>query len=459
MLSGLFSLKGKLFLAFFLLSTMITLAISYVLFIHMRTDHLTTLKREVVFRADLAATQELGRRIARQVAADFDGAADQQAVQRLKLMMDRSGVGIDAICVWRVASTGGYTIWGEARSAGDRGEAPSLHQDALPTALAEPVAVDISKGSLEFAVYAPLRDDSGKTVALLGLFINGQSVLNDIRHFAVLVAKTVSLMIILLGMISWWLAQGFTYRLSRLNHAIDEMTAGNLNIALSIEGKDEVSILANQLNLLASRIAGERETMLLAAIESLVTALEAKDVYTYGHSSQVSAIAGSIARNIGLSEEDLFTVRISALLHDIGKIGVPDQILNKVGRLDEEERRLIEQHPTIGARILTGIPALKQVAEIVRHHHARWDGKGYPETLCGEEIPLVARIIAVADTYQAMTSDRPYRKRLEHEVALLEIMRCAGTQFDPAIVTAFAALRGENRAAQISADVTLAQAH
>ena len=99
------------------------------------------------------------------------------------------------------------------------------------------------------------------------------------------------------------------------------------------------------------------------------------------------------------------------------------------------------------------------MAEIVRHHHARWDGKGYPETLCGEEIPLVARIIAVADTYQAMTSDRPYRKRLEHEVALLEIMRCAGTQFDPAIVTAFAALRGENRAAQISVDVTLAQAH
>lgn len=459
MQSGLFSLKGKLFLAFFLLSTMITLVISYALFVHMRTDHLTTLKREVVFRADLAATQELGRRLARQVVADFDGTADQQMVQRLKLMMDRSGVGIEAVYVWRVASNGGYTLLGKAPSAGDKWDAPSLQQDVVQIALSEPVAVDIAKDSLEFAVYAPLRDDSGKTVALLGLVINGQSVLNDIRHFAVLMAKTVALIIILLGLISWWLAQGFTYRLSRLNHAIDEMTAGNLNIALSIEGKDEVSILANQLNLLASRIAGERETMLLAAIESLVTALEAKDVYTYGHSSQVSTIAGSIARHIGLREEELFTVRISALLHDIGKIGVPDQILNKAGRLNEEERCLIEQHPTIGARILTGIPALKQVAETVRHHHARWDGKGYPETICGEEIPLVARIIAVADTYQAMTSDRPYRKRLEHDVALLEIMRCAGTQFDPAIVAAFAALQGETHATQISADAAFAQAN
>ena len=119
----------------------------------------------------------------------------------------------------------------------------------------------------------------------------------------------------------------------------------------------------------------------------------------------------------------------------------------------------LKRHSEIGYHIMKSSGGPLSVDELILVHHERWDGKGYPETICGEEIPLVARIIAVADTYQAMTSDRPYRKRLEHEVALLEIMRCAGTQFDPAIVTAFAALRGENRAAQISADVTLAQAH
>ena len=207
-----------------------------------------------------------------------------------------------------------------------------------------------------------------------------------------------------------------------------------------MDGRDEIAALAARINQVAESIHSEREKLLLDTIESLVAALEAKDPYTFGHSSQVSSLTVAMSHQLNVKEADIFQFRIAALLHDIGKIGVPDQILNKPGFLDIDERKSIEQHPVIGAKILAGIPALSQVTEIVRHHHARWDGSGYPEPLAGNEIPLGARIIAVADSFQAITSDRTYRAGMPTTVALTELKRCAGSQFDPDVVAAFAAI-------------------
>ena len=144
-------------------------------------------------------------------------------------------------------------------------------------------------------------------------------------------------------------------------------------------------------------------------------------------------MSAAVARNLGLSPAEVERVKSAARLHDIGKVGIPDEILNKPGPLTDEEWKLMHQHPVIGERILRVLPGLGAVALIVRHEHERWDGGGYPDGLAGEEIPLGSRIILAADTYHAMTSDRPYRAGKPHADAIDELMRCAGTQFDPKV--------------------------
>ncbi|WP_322795325.1 HD-GYP domain-containing protein [Tepidiforma sp.] len=176
-------------------------------------------------------------------------------------------------------------------------------------------------------------------------------------------------------------------------------------------------------------------------LESLVTALDVRDQETRGHSVRVAQHAMDIARLLGIrDEEELLTVYRGALMHDVGKIGVPDAILLKPDRLTEEEWEFMRRHPAMGYRILAQVPYLRPAAKIVLAHHERWDGAGYPRGLKGEEIPLGARIFAVCDTYDAIISDRPYRRGQSPDAALAEILRCAGTQFDPKVVEAFEAV-------------------
>jgi putative two-component system response regulator len=172
-------------------------------------------------------------------------------------------------------------------------------------------------------------------------------------------------------------------------------------------------------------------------LEALVTALDAREHETQAHSQRVRAYTISLAQCIGLPEEDLVHVGRGALLHDVGKIGVPDSILLKPGRLTSEEWCAMRRHPGIGYDILNNIKFLSSAAEIVLCHQERWDGTGYPGQLASTDIPLGARIFAVADTMDAMTSHRPYRKAMTFEVVSDEIRRCAGTQFDPDVVEAF----------------------
>jgi diguanylate cyclase (GGDEF)-like protein len=171
-------------------------------------------------------------------------------------------------------------------------------------------------------------------------------------------------------------------------------------------------------------------------IEALATALVERDRYTGEHSAVVVDMARTVAAGLGLDEVEVERVGHAALLHDIGKVGMPDRVLHKPGPLAGDEWVVMREHPVIGERILRAIPGMGCVARIVRHEHERFDGKGYPDGLAGEEIPLGSRIILACDAYHAMTSDRPYRAGMPHDHAIAELVRCAGTQFDPRIVAA-----------------------
>src|SRR5438132_5921270 len=175
----------------------------------------------------------------------------------------------------------------------------------------------------------------------------------------------------------------------------------------------------------------------------LSRAIEARDPYTRGHSARVTAIAEAIARRLGWDQERLALLHVGGPLHDIGKLGISDEVLAKPGRLDEHELAQIREHPKLGARILLRVAALRGALPYVLYHHERWDGNGYPTGRAGEQIPLEARVLAVADAFDAMTSDRPYRPALSLDEALAEVERCSGTQFDPEIVRIFLDLFSE----------------
>ncbi|MGI4789012.1 MAG: diguanylate cyclase domain-containing protein [Janthinobacterium lividum] len=172
-------------------------------------------------------------------------------------------------------------------------------------------------------------------------------------------------------------------------------------------------------------------------LDALVTAVDNKDRYTLEHSEGVMEYSLIIARELGLSDAEQHTIAVAALLHDVGKIGVPDAILRKPGKLSDKEFESIQQHPTMGAALVSTVPGLEDTLEAVRYHHERWDGAGYPSGLKGKETPLIARLMAVADAFSAMTTDRPYRKGLEREKALSILKDGAGTQWDPECVEAF----------------------
>ena len=179
------------------------------------------------------------------------------------------------------------------------------------------------------------------------------------------------------------------------------------------------------------------EQAYMESIETLRLTVEAKDVYTRGHSDRVSAYSVLIGEKLGLSEKELKDLRIGGLFHDIGKIGVPDMILQKDTKLTDDEYSQIKNHPTIGVHILSTANIFSDILPIVNHHHEKYDGNGYPSKLKGENIPYLARIAAVSDSFDAMTSIRPYRSSLSLEVATEEIRKNLGTQFDPEIGQAF----------------------
>lgn len=222
-------------------------------------------------------------------------------------------------------------------------------------------------------------------------------------------------------------------------------TLGTLNIVRINNGHQFSTGQLAGLALLASKAATAIENSRLyenlkrtyiCTVEALANAVEARDSYTRGHTERVYLLAKAIAEELGWSQEKFADLQIGALLHDIGKIGVPDSILNKPGPLTADELEIMKRHPMIGARMVESIPFLKSAMPYILFHHERHDGKGYPQGLSGFEIPLEGRLLAVVDTIDAYTSDRPYRKGRSLEKAIDEILRFSGTQFDPAVVEA-----------------------
>ncbi len=187
----------------------------------------------------------------------------------------------------------------------------------------------------------------------------------------------------------------------------------------------------------------DMKKMYFDTIQTLSKALDAKDEYTNGHSQRVAQYSVQIAERMGLSPKQLETTKTAALLHDIGKIGIKDDVLNKNGKLDFKEYYEIQQHPEIGANIIKDVASLRKVSEIIRHHHERYDGNGYPDSLLGTSIPIESSIIAVADAYDAMTSDRSYRKAMSHGAAMEIIRSGGGSQFHPDVVKHFVTLENE----------------
>ncbi|MCH2152808.1 MAG: FHA domain-containing protein [Phycisphaerales bacterium] len=188
---------------------------------------------------------------------------------------------------------------------------------------------------------------------------------------------------------------------------------------------------------LERRFAEARSSMFEGTVRALASAIDAKDPYTRGHSDRVALLSSQLARALGHPDSAIEAARVCGQVHDVGKIGVPESVLTKPGGLSDEEFDLIKQHPDIGYRILSDIPAMQKLLGGVRHHHERWDGRGYPDGLAGEDIPELGRLVAVVDAFDAMRSARAYRSGMKPEHALEEIRKSSGSQFDPEMAEAF----------------------
>ena len=213
----------------------------------------------------------------------------------------------------------------------------------------------------------------------------------------------------------------------------------NGNSPFSHEDIDLLKILGSQIAFVIqnAELFSNLEKAYLDTLSALTNAIDAKDRYTRGHSDRVTTLSVRLAKAVGLDKSDVAKIRLGGMLHDIGKIGIPEAILNKPDKLDNDEYNIIKTHPILGVGILGDVKFLHDVVPIVKHHHERFDGKGYPDALKGNDIPLLARIVSIVDTFDAMTTNRPYRKALTTEESLREIERCKGTQFEPELADIF----------------------
>lgn len=228
------------------------------------------------------------------------------------------------------------------------------------------------------------------------------------------------------------------------HHDLLAIADQNLYSAKALEG-GIVRTTEQQRENRALRAEGSFEVL-----DALVTAVDNKDRYTRKHSEDVTEYALWMAEDLGLSQDTMRVIRTAGLLHDVGKIGVPSEILRKPGRLTPEEYEIIKRHPRLGELIVGAVPGMEPIIDGVRSHHERWDGQGYPDQLIGEDIPFLGRLLAVADAFSAMTTDRPYRKGMSWDIALQQVEDNKGTQFDPSLAEIFIQAVNKRRESDIT---------
>jgi putative nucleotidyltransferase with HDIG domain len=294
--------------------------------------------------------------------------------------------------------------------------------------------------------YAPVRDAGGKAIAIVGLDFSAADIVS-LQHR---IQKQISMMLagalVLAVMLGLSVSREITAPVQQLVEGTRNIMNGNLEYRVKISGTDEIAELARSFNKMAGSLSASQRMVhsyFYRTVRTLVTILEARDPYTKGHSERVAKYAERIAMKLGLPQERIDSLKEIALLHDIGKFGIEENILNKKDKLSEDEWETIRKHPLIGDEILKPIFLNKELLTIVREHHERYDGTGYPYRLSGENINICAQILSVADAYDAMTSPRAYRPAMKREEAVAELKQNKGTQFNPKVVDAFIAMLEE----------------
>ncbi len=288
--------------------------------------------------------------------------------------------------------------------------------------------------------YAPIRDKEGNAIAILGIDMSADDVYQsqkEVRRRIIYLFLAVLALSLFLGML---ISARVAAPIKKLVQGTRYISSGDLQYRVSVGGSDEIAELADSFNSMASNLYKARQSLVgyfYRVVQSLVRVLEARDPYTKGHSDRVAGYSQKIAREMGLPEEKIELLKEAALLHDIGKLGVQEMVLNKKAAITDEDREIIRKHPAIGEEILRPVSPDKEMLAVVRGHHERYDGKGYPDRLSGDNIDALAVIVAAADSYDAMTSNRPYRKNLNKEEAMEQLKSNSGCQFNPKVVEAF----------------------
>lgn len=288
--------------------------------------------------------------------------------------------------------------------------------------------------------YAPIRDEVGKPVAVLGMDINANNIYA--MNQKILKGSLIFLMIAIIAavLLGAFISNRVVRPVKKLKDGVDYIKNGHWAQTVDVPGQDEIGQLAASFNEMAKSLDHYRQLLrryFLDAAKSMTVILEAKDQYTLGHSQAVVNYSEKIALRLGIEPKLIENFKIVTLLHDIGKVGIKDSILQKPGKLDPEEFEKMKQHPLLGEQILKPILDDPLMRSVVRHHHERQDGRGYPDGLNEDQLPLLVSIVTVADSYDAMTSDRAYRKAMSKEEAIDQLVKNKGTQFHPKVVDAF----------------------
>ena len=327
--------------------------------------------------------------------------------------------------------------------ASTRGGTPSLSGDVRRGVTPEtPVRVATEWDSRPYRLLVNDWSMRGAQLGYLATAVPADDLsgsLNAIRLVLVALFGAIALGTILIGLA---LADRITRPIDQLVASMQVVSAGDYSRRVQVESPDEIGFLAKTFNEMTAALQAQiraRDEAYFRNLEALARAIDARDPYTFEHSARVAAIGLELAEGMQLPEADLVVLRRAGLLHDVGKIGVSDKILAKAGPLNDEEWAAIRRHPVIGYDMLKDVPFLQPSLDPIRHHHERWDGEGYPDGLKGEAISQLARVVTLADAFDAMTSDRPYRKGFSFEFAARSIVNEAGRQFDPAVVEAFKA--------------------
>ena len=325
------------------------------------------------------------------------------------------------------------------------------------------------------APFSATRD--GRTVDMLGSYATAEldknsrlgviaiqdeaaalASVSDMRWQVLWISFIAALLTILIGI---FFAKKLTHPVQELAGGAHRIASGDFSKRIDVKSRTELGDLGNSFNLMTDQIerfigdlqrsSQENRELFIGTVKALAAAIDGKDPYTRGHSERVSRFSMAIAQRLGLSDEEVEKIRISALLHDVGKISIDDKILKKPAALTDEEYEIMKGHPQKGYKIMSQIPAMKEFLPGMYMHHEMVNGKGYPQGLTGDDIPLMGKIVAVADTFDAMTTDRPYQKAMKFEDALARIESFVDTRYDATVVAAFsqACKEGQIRPGQV----------